>query len=306
MYLNKLLILKKLQEANAHLGATGVGTKYSKWSRFGAHRAQSYIYAVRQRQTIIHLDYTIASLRRACNVIQLMIQSNGHLLFINTNSRYNKIIRQTADYTDQSYINHKWIGGFLTNWNNMQNVQQQFHEATKWSKPMKTDDSVFLRGLPDLLIKKNEHNQNDNIESLNFDKSSLSTKLGEGAEGVFIPPRNYSLGVSNNSIQRSLQNSPKYKKMQKCFEGVKQTLMNSSGPDCVIILNANQNSTAIYEAHLNQIPIIALVDSQIPDKLYNLITYPIPVNCESAYFIYLFCNCVVKTTLNSRKLVNFF
>lgn len=281
MYLNKLLIFKKLQETNAHLGFI-IGTKYSKWSRFSAHRTQSYIYGVRQRQTIIHLDYTIASLRRACNVIQLIIQSNGHLLFVNTNSRYNKIIKQTANYTNQSYINHKWIGGFLTNWKSMRNVQQQYHEAAKWGKLMKIDDSV----------SRNVPIPNSSINLLNSGKESSILNFITTENSQYL----------NNSIQRSLQNSPKYKKMEKCFEGAEDALMTQL-PDCVIIFNANQNSTAIYEAHLNQIPIIALVDSQIPDKLYNLITYPIPVNCESVYFIYLFCNCIVKTILNSQKLV---
>lgn len=287
MYLNKLFILKKLQETNAHLGFI-VGTKYSKWSRLNVHRTQSYIYGVRQEQTIIHLDSTIASLKRACNVIQFIIQSNGHLLFINTNSKYNKIIKQTARYTNQSYINHKWIGGFLTNWNNMRSVQQQFHKAVKWGNPRR-------EAILHLIKNKTKQSLNDTIGPLTFDKE-LPQGPGGSTEGLLS---NTNSQHFSNSIQTSLPESPKYKKMQKCFEGVKHTLLNQL-PDCVIIFHANQNSTAIHEAHLNQIPIIALVDSQIPDKLYNLITYPIPVNCDSAYFIYLFCNCIVKTVLKSQ------
>ena len=286
MYLNKLFILKRLQETNAHLGqktSCTVGSAGLSKHRFSAHRTQSYIYAIRQKQTIIHLDETIASLRRACHVIQFIIESNGHLLFINTSSRYNKMIKQTAHYTNQSYINHKWIGGFLTNWKNMQSVQQQFHEAATW----------FFR-------------PTSSVPTLNLVSNSNSQQL-------------------NNSVHFSrplLFFSPKYKKMQKCFEGLQNSTPHffnqgpadanramrkrvdvCSAPDCVIIFNANQNSTAIYEAHNNQIPIIALVDSQIPDKLYSLITYPIPVNCESTYFIYLFCNCIIKTILKSKKFV---
>ncbi|BFI08055.1 hypothetical protein MPTK1_2g17930 [Marchantia polymorpha subsp. ruderalis] len=48
--------------------------------------------------------------------------------------------------------------------------------------------------------------------------------------------------------------------MQKCFEGI----MTHNIPDCLVIINPNQNSMAILEANQLQIPIVALVDSNIP------------------------------------------
>ncbi|PTQ32892.1 hypothetical protein MARPO_0094s0061, partial [Marchantia polymorpha] len=53
---------------------------------------------------------------------------------------------------------------------------------------------------------------------------------------------------------------PRFKKMQKCFEGI----MTHNIPDCLVIINPNQNSMAILEANQLQIPIVALVDSNIP------------------------------------------
>jgi len=173
MYLNKLFILKRLQETNAHLGqktSCTVGSAGLSKHRFSAHRTQSYIYGTRQKQTIIHLDETIASLRRACHVIQFIIESNGHLLFINTSSRYNKMIKQTAHYTNQSYINHKWIGGFLTNWKNMQSVQQQFHEAATWYfRPTVT---VPTSSVPTLNLVSSSNSQQLN-NSIHFSRPLL-------------------------------------------------------------------------------------------------------------------------------------
>jgi len=147
MYLNKLVILKKLQQANTHLGVT-IGHARNRGSRFNAQRAQSYIYGFRAAQPIIDLDKTVISLRRACNVIQLIIRSRGHLLLVNTNPKYNKIIQYTAKYTNQSFINHKWIGGFLTNWNHMQHVQQQYHSAAKLTRVLLRERSVGVNGRP--------------------------------------------------------------------------------------------------------------------------------------------------------------
>ncbi|BFI20948.1 hypothetical protein MPTK1_7g17780 [Marchantia polymorpha subsp. ruderalis] len=59
--------------------------------------------------------------------------------------------------------------------------------------------------------------------------------------------------------------------MQKCFE----VIMTHNIPDCLVIINANQNSMAILEANQLQIPIVALVDSNIPNRLHKVITYPV-------------------------------
>ena len=300
MYLNKLLILKKLQQANTHLGLT-IGRPGTRWSRFSAQRAQSYISGFRAAQPIIDLDKTVISLRRACNVIQLIIRSNGHLLFVNTNPKYNKIVQQTAKCTNQSFINHKWIGGFLTNWNHMRNVQQQFHAAARFTRVFLKEGSTTPIGLNSRFART--------TGELKHQPSNSWAPGSRGVESVAIlahPAR--SNGTRRPALSEALTplavilTDPRYKKMQKCFEGLRKLSPSASKgvADCVIIFNANQNSTAIYEAHLNQIPIISVVDSNIPNELYNLITYPIPANSESVQFIYLFCNCILKTILVSR------
>jgi small subunit ribosomal protein S2 len=258
MYLNKLLILKKIQETNGHLGSI-IKNKKFQWNRFSAYRYQSFLLGFREKSPILDLDNTIVSLRRSCHLIQLIIQANGHILFVNTNPRFNKIVQQTAKESQQSYINHKWIGGFLTNWNQMQNVQRRFEETTKFSQ-------------------KGPKARRE-IKNQNADASRLGAKRAQSIE--------------------LLRMAPRFKKMQKCFEGTIDSYKKI--PDCLVVLNAMQNSTAIYEAHLNQIPIISLVDANVPSDLYKLITYPIPANYESAQFVYLFCNSLLKTFLYSQK-----
>jgi ribosomal protein S2 len=364
MYLNKLLILKKLQQANTHLGQLS-GSK-SDYILTHRHRAQTYIFGSRapfaggpERRLIFNLDKTIISLRRACNVIKLIFRSNGHFLLINTNPKYNKIIQQTAIYTNQSYINHKWIGGFLTNWkNHMQNVQQQFQLATKFANVANTQsllktrsnkeqkhhllleniqpdfeeagEVVKLRGAkrfkegPTLRAFKGCSTAADGQLVHHLGKSTIERisvdhplQILDSLEGLYDRDQEQAISTLHDQRIRAgtpllyrrknyqvfLQTSvPRYKKMQKCFEGTLSTKWHTV-PDCVIILNANQNSTAIYEAYLSQIPIISIVDSTIPNELYRLITYPIPANYDSVQFIYLFCNCILKTILGSKTMI---
>ncbi len=142
-----------------------------------------------------------------------------------------------AKKTNQSYINHKWIGGFLTNWKHMKNVQKHFQDFSAHS---------------------------------NLKDASTSSPF--------------------NSFSH-------FRKMQKCFEGI----VTHDIPDCLVIINANQNSMAILEVDQLQIPIISLVDSNIPNKLQKLITYPILVNDDSIQFVYLFCNLITKIIILSQS-----
>jgi ribosomal protein S2 len=48
-------------------------------------------------------------------LIEFIICAKGHFLLANINLEYNKIIQQMAKKPNQSYMNHKWIGGFETN-----------------------------------------------------------------------------------------------------------------------------------------------------------------------------------------------
>ena len=79
-----------------------------------------------------------------------------------------------------------------------------------------------------------------------------------------------------------------FRKMQKCFEGiVTQNIL-----DCLVIINANQNSIAMVEANQLQIPIVALVDSNIPNRVHKLITYLVPMNDDSIkLYIYSIFDC---------------
>ncbi|KAF2288109.1 hypothetical protein GH714_004447 [Hevea brasiliensis] len=71
-------------------------------------------------------------------------------------------------------------------------------------------------------------------------------------------------------------------------------------PDCVVVLDSERKSSVILEADRLQVPIVALVDSNMPWEYYKKIAYPIPAN-DSVQFVYLFCNLITKTILLEQK-----
>nr|YP_006073035.1 ribosomal protein S2 [Nitella hyalina]AEH42849.1 ribosomal protein S2 [Nitella hyalina] len=221
---NSEKVIQRLLSTKAHFG-----------NRTPTSDFQPYLYGLRNEIAIIDLERTLLYLRRACNLIEYIIRSNGHILFVNTNPQNNQIIKKMAKETCQSYINHKWIGGFLTNWKHIFHVQAHF-----------------------------KHFEN------------LSLKALDTAQHI--------------------RKVPRYKKMKKCFEGI----VTNDIPDCLVIMNANQNSMAILEASQLHIPIVCLIDSDIPSKLQQRIHYPIPVNDDSLEFIYLFCHLITQIVNDSR------
>lgn len=279
MLYSKHLIIQKLINTKAHLGYR---TAYSDF--------QPYLSGFRNEMSIINLEITLTYLRRACNVIELIVASKGHFLFVNTNPEYNKLVQQTAIQSKQSYINHKWIGGLLTNWNCMQVVQQHFDFSSK--QVLSTEQNLMKQKsfVSKLLIEKPLPQKTSQIVSKSVRTSKKRSKLEQ-------QQRHTMLGLE---LRTTLCSFPRFKQMQKCFEGISSTFEHTL-PDCIIVLNATQNYNVINEAAKLQIPVISLVDSNISNKLHKKITYPIPTNEKSLQFCYLFCNCVLKTILSEQK-----
>nr|ADT62127.1 ribosomal protein S2 [Isoetes engelmannii] len=80
---------------------------------------------------ILQIEKTLICLRRACNLIASIIRGEGHFVLVNANANkvYSKIVQGTAKRTNQSYIDHEWIGGVLTNWEHMIDLQKHGDDA---------------------------------------------------------------------------------------------------------------------------------------------------------------------------------
>ncbi|EOA31411.1 hypothetical protein CARUB_v10014591mg [Capsella rubella] len=64
-------------------------------------------------------------------------------------------------------------------------------------------------------------------------------------------------------------------------------------PDCVVVFDTERKSSVILEASKLQIPVVAIVDPNVPLEFFEKITYPVPAR-DSVKFVYLFCNVITK------------
>ncbi len=100
--------MRELLEAGVHFGH-----KTMRWNP----RMEPYIFGTRHNIHIIDLQQTVPFLHRALEVVRDVASKNGRVLFVGTKHQASSIIADSAKRCGQYYINHRWLGGMLTNWN---------------------------------------------------------------------------------------------------------------------------------------------------------------------------------------------
>ena len=99
--------LKELVEAGVHFGH-----KSQRWNP----KMSKYIHSTRENVHIINLNHTVNLLAEALKTIDNVVSKGGKILFVATKKQAAAKIADLAKDTDQYYVNHRWLGGMLTNW----------------------------------------------------------------------------------------------------------------------------------------------------------------------------------------------
>ncbi len=99
--------LKDLVESGVHFGH-----KSQRWNP----KMSRYIHSTRENVHIINLNYTVQLLSEALKVIDNVVSKGGKILFVATKKQAAGKIAELAVDTNQYYVNHRWLGGMLTNW----------------------------------------------------------------------------------------------------------------------------------------------------------------------------------------------
>jgi small subunit ribosomal protein S2 len=127
--------LRQLLEAGVHFGH-----QTARWNP----RMAPYIYGVKNGIHIIDLTQTVPMLDEALRVVRETVARGGRLLFVGTKRQAQKAVADAAERSAQFYINHRWLGGTLTNW---QTVSQSIAR-------LKAIDEAAERGFEGLTKKE--------------------------------------------------------------------------------------------------------------------------------------------------------
>ena len=99
--------MRQLLEAGVHFGHQS-----HRWNP----KMERYIFGVRNDIHILDLGQTVPSLQRALQLVSDTVAEGGRVLFVGTKRQAAPLVAQAAKDSAQYYVNSRWLGGTLTNW----------------------------------------------------------------------------------------------------------------------------------------------------------------------------------------------
>ncbi len=220
--------MRELVESGVHFGHT---------TRLWNPKMKPFIFGERNGIHIINLDNTVPQLHRALEFLHNISANGGRILFVGTKTQARETIKETAIDSGQYYVNHRWLGGMITNW------QTILNSITKMKKMQK--------------------------------------QLGEE-----------NTGLTKKELITVMR---KKDKLELVLGGIGEM---GSQPDALFVVDINKEATAIAEAKVLNIPVVAIVDTNCdPDG----IDYPIYGNDDSLRAIKLYCRLAQESILEGMK-----
>ena len=110
--------LRQLLEAGVHFGH-----QTQRWNP----RMGPYIYGAKNGIHIMDLTQTVPMLDQALQVVRETVARGGRILFVGTKRQAQKPVADAAERCAQYYMNHRWLGGTLTNWKTVSNSIQRLN-----------------------------------------------------------------------------------------------------------------------------------------------------------------------------------
>ncbi|MEX2649161.1 MAG: 30S ribosomal protein S2 [Alphaproteobacteria bacterium] len=114
--------MRQLLEAGVHFGH-----QTRRWNP----KMSPFIYGIRNDIHIIDLQQTAPMLARALETMRSVASGGGRVLFVGTKRQAADIIAAAAKRCGQYYVNHRWLGGMLTNWKTVSNSINRLKELDR-------------------------------------------------------------------------------------------------------------------------------------------------------------------------------
>jgi small subunit ribosomal protein S2 len=118
--------MRQLLEAGVHFGH-----RTGRWNP----KMAPFIFGVRNKIHVIDLQQTVPLLYRALSAVRDTVAGGGRVLFVGTKRQATEKIAEAARRCGQHYVNHRWLGGMMTNWKTvsvsmrrLKELEEQFGE----------------------------------------------------------------------------------------------------------------------------------------------------------------------------------
>ncbi|WP_044026181.1 30S ribosomal protein S2 [Candidatus Blochmanniella vafra] len=139
----KKLSIREMLQAGVHFGHQ---------TRYWNPKMKPFIFGVQNKIHIIDLDKTILMFNKALVELKKITTLKGKILFVGTKRAARESIKSTALICGQFFVNHRWLGGMLTNWKTVRQSIKRLKELENQSQ-----DGTFQKlTKKEVLILKHE------------------------------------------------------------------------------------------------------------------------------------------------------
>jgi small subunit ribosomal protein S2 len=114
-----VISMKQLLEAGVHFGH-----QTRRWNP----KMDKYIFTERNGIYIIDLQKTVKKVDEAYNFVRQLGENGGTMLFVGTKKQAQDSVKEEAERSGQYYINQRWLGGTLTNFQTIQKRIDRLHQ----------------------------------------------------------------------------------------------------------------------------------------------------------------------------------
>src|SRR5690554_6863825 len=134
--------MRQLLEAGVHFGH-----QKHRWNP----KMERHIFGVRNDIHILDLSQTVPALSRALQLVSDTVADGGRVLFVGTKRQAAPLVADAAKQSAQYYVNSRWLGGTLTNWQTISNSIARLRELESMS-----EDALALRTKKERLMMSRE------------------------------------------------------------------------------------------------------------------------------------------------------
>ena len=110
------------------------GVHFGHQTRYWNPKMGKYIFGARNKIHIINLEHTLPALNGALDVVQGMATNKNKILFVGTKRAASKTIKEEASRANMPYVNHRWLGGMLTNYKTIRQSIRRFRDLESQSQ----------------------------------------------------------------------------------------------------------------------------------------------------------------------------
>jgi len=169
--------VKDMLQAGLHFGH-----QTRRWNP----KMKPYIYGPRNGIYIINLDLTKRLFDKACGFVEKEVAKGGTILFVGTKRQAQAIIREEAARCGMYYVDHRWLGGMLTNFQTIKNSIDRL----KSIESMQEDGSINRFPKKEILLMEKER--------IKLERNIGGIKDMRGLPSVIfvVDPRKESIGVN--------------------------------------------------------------------------------------------------------------